>query len=98
MEFYTETLGFEKRSDIPLGDVRWMTVAPPGEPEGVELLLERDSNPIARAYQTALFEAGIPTHATLAASDIDEEYERMSKLGVVLTTAPTRADAVTEAV
>lgn len=43
--FYTETLGFRMKRDIPLGEYRWLTVVSPEEPEGTELLLEPDENP-----------------------------------------------------
>jgi catechol 2,3-dioxygenase-like lactoylglutathione lyase family enzyme len=58
LAFYTEVLGFEKKNDIPLGEARWLTVVPPGQAGGVELLLEPNGNPIAQDYQAALREAG----------------------------------------
>jgi catechol 2,3-dioxygenase-like lactoylglutathione lyase family enzyme len=40
LAFYTDVLGFEKKTDIPLGEAWWLTVIPPGQAGGVELLLE----------------------------------------------------------
>lgn len=97
LTFYTEVLGFEKRQDIPLGDARWLTVASSAGPDGVELLLEPNGNPIAKTYQQGLFEAGIPA-ATFAADDIHAEYARMTRLGVVFTAEPVQAGSVTSAV
>ena len=33
LRFYTEKLGLEKRQDDRMGDFRWLTVAPPGQPD-----------------------------------------------------------------
>ncbi|MER5420069.1 VOC family protein [Streptosporangium roseum] len=97
LAFYTEVLGFEKRQDVPLGDARWLTVASPAGPDGVELLLEPNGNPIAKTYQQGLFEAGIPA-TTFAVDDIHAEYARMTGLGVVFTAEPVEAGQVTSAV
>jgi catechol 2,3-dioxygenase-like lactoylglutathione lyase family enzyme len=99
LRFYTEVLGFVKKQDIPLGEDRWLTVVSPDEPSGVELLLEPNSNPAvpARAYQKALFDAQIPATA-FNVEDIQHEYERMKKLGVVFTQAPAAMGPVTQAV
>jgi len=63
LKFYTEVLGFVKKTDIPTGEpggARWLTVVSSGEPDGTELLLEPMGFPPSRTYQKALFEAGIP--------------------------------------
>jgi len=95
--FYTEVLGFVKKNDIPVGEARWLTVVSPEGPDDVELLLEPMGFPPARTYQKALFEAGIPL-TSFAVDDIQKEYERMKKLGVVFKTAPTQMGPVTIAV
>lgn len=97
LKFYTEILGFVKKNDIPMGEARWLTVVSPEGPDGVELLLEPMGFPPARTYQKALFEAGIPL-TLFAVDDIQKEYERMKKLGVVFKTAPTKMGPVTIAV
>jgi catechol 2,3-dioxygenase-like lactoylglutathione lyase family enzyme len=55
LHFYTEVLGFVKKSDFSNGPYRWLTVASPEEPEGTELQLALNNNPAAKAYQHALF-------------------------------------------
>ena len=40
LKFYTEVLGFVKKTEIPLGEHKWLTVVSGEEPDGVELLLE----------------------------------------------------------
>lgn len=88
LDFYTEILGFVKRRDVPVGEARWLTVVQPGAPGEVELLLEPNTNPIARTYQSALYAEGIPA-TTFATDDIEGEYERMTRLGVVFLLRPT---------
>ncbi len=97
LRFYTETLGFEKKMDIPAGEHRWLTVVSPEAPDGTQLTLEPNVNPAAAAYQKALFEAGIPLTA-FAVDDIDGEFERLRDLGVVFKTEPMDAGAVKLAV
>lgn len=97
LKFYTEVLGFVKKMDIPVGEFKWLTVVSPEEPDGTELLLEPNGNPAAKTYQSAIFEQGIPLTA-FAVDDIQKEYERMKKLGVVFRTEPTKTGPVTVAV
>jgi catechol 2,3-dioxygenase-like lactoylglutathione lyase family enzyme len=97
LAFYTDVLGFVKKREIPLGEASWLTVVSPGDPDGVELLLEPNANPIARTYQKALFEAGIPA-TTFAIDDIHAEYARMVKLGVVFQGEPVQAGEIVNAV
>ena len=40
LRFYTTILGFVKKTDIPMGHFRWLTVSSPEGVEGVELVLE----------------------------------------------------------
>jgi predicted enzyme related to lactoylglutathione lyase len=97
LKFYSEVLGFVKKADIPMGEVKWLTVVSPEGPEDIELLLEPMGFPPAITYQKALFQAGIPLTA-FAVEDIQKEYERMEKLGVVFKTKPTKMGPVTVAV
>ncbi len=96
LAFYTEVLGFVKKQDFPVGQFKWLTVASPEAPDGVELLLEPNDNPAAQAYQQALYEQGIP-HAAFAVDDIQAEYERLKGLGVAFPTEPVDAGGVAQA-
>ncbi len=58
LEFYTNVLGFVKKTEIPMGEVSWLTVLSPNAPDGVELVLEPDSHPAARPFRSALVEDG----------------------------------------
>jgi predicted enzyme related to lactoylglutathione lyase len=88
LRFYTDVLGFVKKTDLPVGQFRWLTVVSPAAPDGVELLLEPNDNPAAKTFQVSIYEQGIPA-TTFAVDDIDAEYERLTKLGVVFRGAPT---------
>ena len=50
LAFYTDVLGFEKKTDIPLGEHRWLTVVSPAAPDGVQLVLEPDEHPAAKQF------------------------------------------------
>jgi catechol 2,3-dioxygenase-like lactoylglutathione lyase family enzyme len=97
LRFYTEVLGFTKKTDIPAGEFRWLTVVSPEEPNGTELLLEPNAHPASATYQRALVEAGIPLTA-FAVDDIEKEYGRLRSLGVVFTGEPTDAGGAIVAV
>lgn len=97
LAFYTDVLGFVKRTDVPLGDNRWLTVASAGEPDGVELLLEPNGNPVALTYQQGLKSQGIPA-TSFAVDDVGAEYDRLMALGVTFTQPPTQMGPVTTAV
>jgi catechol 2,3-dioxygenase-like lactoylglutathione lyase family enzyme len=97
LAFYTGVLGFVKKTDVPAGAFRWLTVVSPDEPEGVELVLEPNANPAAKTYQKGIFEQGIPLTA-FAVDDIRKEYARLRARGVVFRTEPTEAGPVTIAV
>ncbi|HUM00983.1 MAG TPA: VOC family protein [Thermoanaerobaculia bacterium] len=94
LRFYTEALGFVKAKDVPMGVARWLTVVSPEAPDEVELLLEPNGNPAARTFQRALFEQGIPLTA-FAVENIQEEYERLRRRGVVFRSEPRRMGPAT---
>ncbi len=95
--FYTETLGFVKKHDVPVGEFKWLTVVSPEDPDGTELLLEPNENPVAQVYQKGLFEQGIPAHS-FGVADIRAEFEKLKSLGVAFTMEPMEAGPVTIAV
>jgi predicted enzyme related to lactoylglutathione lyase len=94
LRFYTDVLGFVKKADFPAGEARWLTVVSPAAPDGVQLLLEPTGHPASKTYQKALFADGIPL-TSFGVDDIQAEYERLTKLGVVFHTKPTKAGPVT---
>ena len=88
LRFYTDILGFEKKTDIPAGKFRWLTVISPEQDGCAELLLEPNENSAAKTFQAALFDQGIPLTA-FAVDDVQHEYDRLTKLGVTFPTKPT---------
>jgi len=97
LRFYAEVLGFVKKQDKPAGDFKYLTVASPEGPDDIELLLEPNDNPVAQTFQQAVFEQQIP--ATLFfTEDVQNEYDRLTKLGVVFTTPPSTMESLVYAV
>ena len=97
LRFYTEVLGFVKKTEVPLGEHRWLTVVSPEAPDGVELVLEPDAHPAARPWKEALVADGIPCTA-FTVDDVAAEAERLAALGVRFTQEPLTMGAVTTAV
>ena len=97
LAFYTDVLGFVKKTEIPLGEARWLTVVSPADPDGTELLLEPDGHPAARPFKQALVEDGIP-FTSFAVDDVHAEYARLRARGVRFTQEPTEMGDVTMAV
>jgi catechol 2,3-dioxygenase-like lactoylglutathione lyase family enzyme len=97
LAFYTQKLGFVKKSDIPLGDARWLTVVAPTDPNGVELVLEPDSHPAVGPFKSALTQDGIP-FTSFGVENIHAEYERLRSAGVLFTQPPVLMGPVTTAV
>jgi catechol 2,3-dioxygenase-like lactoylglutathione lyase family enzyme len=97
LKFYTEVLGFKKKTEIPLGEARWLTVVSPADPEGTELLLEPDGHPAVGPFKRALMDDGIP-FTSFAVEDVRSEYERLRSVGVHFTQPPVEMGPVTTAV
>jgi len=97
LKFYTEVLGFVKKSDFPVGQFKWLTVVSPEAPEGTELLLEPSDNPATKTFKKAIFEQGIAA-MSFGVDELQKEYERLKKLGVVFTVEPTNVGMATIAV
>jgi catechol 2,3-dioxygenase-like lactoylglutathione lyase family enzyme len=97
LRFYTEVLGFEKKTEIPLGEHRWLTVVSPEDPGGVELVLEPDEHPAAKVFKDALVADGIP-FTSFAVPDVHAETARLRALGVTFTQEPLQMGPMTTAV
>ena len=97
LDFYTNKLGFEKKTDIPLGEYRWLTVVSPSQGNGVELLLEPSAHNAVPPFKRVLKKDGIPA-TSFEADDIEEEFSRLKSLNVEFTLEPMAAGDVKIAV
>ena len=97
LAFYTDVLGFVKKTDVPAGEYRWLTVVSPDAPDAVELLLEPDAHPAAKPFKEALVADGMP-YTSFAVEDVQTEFDRLTALGVTFTQPPTEMGPVTTAV
>ena len=88
LRFYTEVLGFTKKTDFSQGPYRWLTVVPAEDPNGTELQLALNNNPPAKAYQEAIFQQGQPA-AMFFTDDLQSDYERIKGRGGEFTAPPT---------
>jgi predicted enzyme related to lactoylglutathione lyase len=84
LRFYTEVLGFAKKTDFSRGPYRWL--------EGTELQLALNNNLSAKAYQQAMFQQGQPA-AMFFTADIKGDYERIKARGAEFTMPPTDVTA-----
>ena len=94
LSFYTEVLGFTKKTDFSQGPYRWLTVASPEEPEGTELQLALNNNPSAQTYQQAIFQQNQPS-ANFFTDDLKGDYERIKARGALFTMPPTDVTGAT---
>ena len=80
-----------------MGAHRWLTLVSPGDPNGVQLVLEPDEHPAAKPFKSALTADGIP-YTSFGVDDIRAEHARLEKLGVKFTQPPVSMGPVTIAV
>lgn len=97
LRFYTDVLGFVKKTDVSQGPYRWVTVVPAEEPDGIELQLAPNDDPAAKAYQQALFERG-ERAIMFYVDDVQREYERLTAAGAEFTMPATKVTGSTIAV
>jgi predicted enzyme related to lactoylglutathione lyase len=94
LSFYTDVLGFTKKSDFSNGPYRWLTVASAEEPNGTELQLALNNDPAAKAYQQAIFQQNQPA-ANFITDDVKSDYERIKARGAEFTMPPTDVTGAT---
>ncbi len=97
LAFYTDVLGFVKKTEFPAGEHRWLTVVSPDAPDGTELALEPDDHHEARRFKHALVDDGIP-YTSFGVADVEAEHKRLSELGVRFTQDPLTMGPMTTAV
>jgi predicted enzyme related to lactoylglutathione lyase len=96
LEFYTDKLGMEVRSDVSLpemGDFRWLTVGPVGQPDVAIVLMSIPGPPMmdeATADQVReLMGKGFAGTVFLATDDCQASYEELAARGVEFVDKPT---------
>ncbi len=92
-KFYCDILGFSVKTNVPVGEYRWLTVVSSEEPEGTELLLEPSNHPAVKPYRDALVGDGIPAHS-FQVKDLDAERKRLGELNVNFVQEPMDAGPV----
>lgn len=97
LRFYTDVLGFVKKTDVSQGPFRWLTVAPSEDPDTIELQLALNDDPAAKAYQQALFERG-ERAIMFYVDDVQAEHDRLIADGAEFTMPPTKVTGSTIAV
>lgn len=97
LEFYTEVLGFMKKTDMPAGKFKWLTVVSKEDSEGVELLLEPNVHPAATTFQQAIYNDAIPA-AAFTVNALQKTYDELLEKGVAFTVAPTESGPVAYAI
>lgn len=87
LEFYTKSLGFTLKRDIPVGEYRYLTVISSEAENNVELLLEPSAHPAVAPFREALVRDGIPA-ASFRVRDLQSAYERLRNKGVIFVREP----------
>jgi predicted enzyme related to lactoylglutathione lyase len=95
LAFYTQKLGWEVRSDVTLaelGDFRWLTVAPPSQPDIAVVLMAIPGPPVFDSETSAqvaeLMGKGAAGTVFLTTDDCQASYEELKGRGVEFTEAP----------
>ncbi len=91
-DFYVGKLGFEVRTDATMGDFRWLTVGPKGQPD-LEIVLMKIApfgHMDAESADTLrrLLDKGVLGAGAFHTADCRKTYEELSARGVQFKAAP----------
>ena len=93
LAFYRDILGFEIRTDVGYGGMRWITVGPAGQPDTSVVLYPPGADPgiTEDERQTIAEMMAKGTYATLvlATKDIDGVFERLQATDAEVIQEPT---------
>ena len=91
LDFYTRTLGFVVTEDMDMGEMRWLTVSPPDQPE-LNVLLERVGPPLMDAESAAQLDAliakGMGSTLFLEVEDCRATFDTLVERGVTVIQEP----------
>ncbi|WP_018252732.1 VOC family protein [Salinispora mooreana] len=94
--FYREVLGFEIRNDVGYDGMRWVTVGPVGQPQTSIVLQPPAADPgitdDERRTIEEMMAKGTYAGVLLAASDLDEVFERVQASGAEVVQEPIDQD------
>jgi catechol 2,3-dioxygenase-like lactoylglutathione lyase family enzyme len=95
LDFYTKKLGLEVRADVTvpeMGDFRWLTVAPAGQPDVAIVLMAIPAPPVMDAETAdqvrALMAKGFAGTVFLTTDDVHASYEELKGRGVEFVEEP----------
>jgi catechol 2,3-dioxygenase-like lactoylglutathione lyase family enzyme len=92
LSFYRDSLGFEVRSDVGHGTMRWITVGPPGQPATSILLAPPGADPGVsdeeRRTIAEMMAKGTYGWIMLATPDLDVDFERLRSAGAEVVQEP----------
>ena len=90
--FYRDALGFEVRLDVGYGDMRWITVGPPGQPNTSIVLAPPAAAPgitdEERRVVTEMMAKGTFAAVLLATPDLDSTFEKLQATGADVVQEP----------
>ena len=93
LAFYRDTLGFEVRSDVGGGGMRWMTVGPVGQPDTSVVLEPPYADPSVtddeRRTVAEMMAKGSFARIILATADLDSAFARLQASGAEVVQEPT---------
>ena len=92
LAFYRDVLGFEVRNDVGYGDMRWITVGPPAQPQTSIVLHPPAADPgitdDERRTIAELMAKGAYASVVLATSDVDAVFARVQAGGAEVVQEP----------
>jgi predicted enzyme related to lactoylglutathione lyase len=95
LDFYTKKLGWEVRSDVSmpeLGDFRWLTVGPSGQPDIAVALMAVPGAPVmdeqTRQQVLDLTSKGVAATLFLTTDDVQAAYKELTGRGVEFVEKP----------
>jgi len=92
LAFYRDGLGFEVRLDVGYGDMRWITVGPPGQPQTSIVLQPPAADPgitdAERRTIAELMAKGSYAGIVLAAEDLQATFDRLAASGAEVIQEP----------
>jgi catechol 2,3-dioxygenase-like lactoylglutathione lyase family enzyme len=93
LAFYRDTLGFEVRTDVGAGKMRWITVGPVDQPETSIVLSPPAANPgitdEERRTIAEMMAKGTYAMLLLATKDLDGSFERLQAGDAEIVQEPT---------